>query len=74
MRVSPGAQPTEARLWAPLIAGGSLARETASGANVELVDGEGLGGCAVGRLWEMSHPAPGRLDRVRGATVMSEVL
>jgi hypothetical protein len=66
VHVSPGAQPTEARLLAPLVAGGSLARGAASGANAEPVDGDGLGGCAAGSLWEMSHPGSGGLDKVRG--------
>jgi hypothetical protein len=72
VHVSPGAQSTEARPWAPLVADDSLACEAASGANAEPIDGDGLGRCAAGPLWEISHPAPGGLDRVRGATVMSE--
>lgn len=66
VHVSPGAQPTEARLWARLVDGGSLVCGAASGANAEPIDGDALGGCAAGTLWQISHPTPSSLDKVRG--------
>ncbi len=68
--VSPGEQPTEARLRAPLGAGGPSVCGAESGA--KSIDGDGPGGCAAGILWEIPHPARSGLDTVRGRTTHFE--